>query len=409
MRETLTAVLVALLCSPIVQGQLAVRGDTVYTMAGDALRDGVVLLRDGKIERIGTSGSVQIPSGYRTVQAKVVTPGLIDAHSVVGLSGYLNQSHDQDQLERSDALQPELRAIDAYNPRERLVEYVRSLGITTIHTGHGPGSVISGQTMITKTAGESVDDAVLVPTAMVAATLGPRSEAPEGKSPGSRAKAVAMLRAKLVEATEYSSKRETAEEGEQPDRDLSLEVLGRVLKGELPLLVTVNRVHDILTAIRLADEFGFRLVLDGTSEVYLALDQVKSGGYDVILHPTMRRASGDAENVSFETASKLRAAGIRFALQSGFESYVPKTRIVLFEAAFAAANGLSFEEALASITIDAARILRVDNRVGSLQVGKDADVALFDGDPFEYTSHSVGVIIDGEMVSEGESYDLQEE
>jgi imidazolonepropionase-like amidohydrolase len=114
----------------------------------------------------------------------------------------------------------------------------------------------------------------------------------------------------------------------------------------------------------------------------------------------MQRANGDAENLSFETASVLRRAGVPFALQTGFEGYVPKTRVLLFEAAVAAANGLSFEEALASVTIDAARIIGVADRVGSLEAGKDGDVALYDGDPFEYTSHAIAVVVDGQVVSE---------
>jgi imidazolonepropionase-like amidohydrolase len=120
----------------------------------------------------------------------------------------------------------------------------------------------------------------------------------------------------------------------------------------------------------------------------------------VIVHPTMMRAVGEAENLSMETASRLRAAGIPFALQSGYESYVPKTRVVLFEASVAAAHGLTPEQALAAITIDAARILGVAQRLGSLEPGKDGDLALFDGDPFEYTSHVTGVVIEGRVVSE---------
>ncbi|HEY0404367.1 MAG TPA: hypothetical protein VGC89_01485, partial [Pyrinomonadaceae bacterium] len=143
--------------APEALAQLAVRAETLHTMAGPEIKDGVVLIRDGKIERVGPASQVRIPAGYKTLTARVVTPGLIDAHTVVGLAGYLNQPQDQDQLERSAPLQPELRAIDAYNPRERLIEYLRSFGVTTIHTGHGPGSLISGQTMIIKTQGE-VDD-----------------------------------------------------------------------------------------------------------------------------------------------------------------------------------------------------------------------------------------------------------
>ncbi len=381
------------------QAQLAVRGETVYTMAGAPIQDGVVLVRNGKIDRVGKASNVRIPNGWRTLTAKVVTPGLVDAHTVVGLSGYLGQSHDQDQIERSNPIQPELRAIDAYNPREKLVEWARNFGVTTIHTGHGPGALITGQTMIAKTAGETVDEAVIKPAAMVAVTLGNGARAASGKSPGTRSKMIAMLRGEFLKAQNYAKKQENAEEGKAPGRNLKLETLARVLKGELKLLVTVERANDILTAIRLANEFELPLVLDSVSEAHLVLDEIKAANVPVFLHPTMSRAGGERENLSLETAMKLKQAGIPFALQSGFEGYVPKTRVLVFEAAIAAANGLSFEEALASITIDAAKLLGVDDRVGSLEKGKDADIALYDGDPFEYVSHCVGVIINGEVVS----------
>src|SRR5687768_18504177 len=122
--------------------QIAVRGETVYTMAGQPISDGVVLIRNGKIERVGSAQQVNIPSGYQTLRAKVVTPGLIDARTVVGLSGYLNQPHDQMQLELSASIQPELRAIDAYNAQEKLVEWLRQYGVTTVQTGHAPGALM---------------------------------------------------------------------------------------------------------------------------------------------------------------------------------------------------------------------------------------------------------------------------
>src|SRR5688572_12909289 len=231
--------------------QLAVRGDTVYTMAGAPVRDGVVLIEGAKIRQVGPASAVQVPAGWRTLRAKVVTPGLVDAHTVVGLAGYLNQPHDQDQVERNAAMQPELRAIDAYNPRETLVEYVRSYGVTTIHTGHGPGQLISGQTMVVKTAGRTVEEALLRPAAMVAATLGEGARATQGRSPGTRSKMIALLRAELIKAREYADKAAKAQKGSEPARDLHLETLSQVLKGDLPLLVTVHRSHDILTALRL--------------------------------------------------------------------------------------------------------------------------------------------------------------
>jgi imidazolonepropionase-like amidohydrolase len=391
----------ALLASlgPTLTAQVAIRGERVHTVAGPVIADGVVVIRDGKVQQVGPASQVKVPAGYRLLQARVVTPGLIDAHTVVGLSGYLNQTHDQEQVERTASLQPDLRAIDAYNPQERLVEWVRSHGVTTMHTGHGPGVLVSGQTMIVKSRGRTVDEAVMVPQAMIAVTIG-ESAREATKGPGTRAKMVALLRTELIKAQEYDRKRETAAEDKKPARDLRLEALARVLKREVPLLVTVHRSQDIMSALRVAKEFNVRLVLDGAAEAFLVLDQIKEAGVPVIVHPTMARSGGETENLSMETAAKLKKAGIPFAFQSGFESYVPKTRVLLYEAAVAAANGLTFDETLAAATLDAARLLGISDRVGSLEPGKDGDVVLYDGDPFEYTSHVVGVVIQGEVVSQ---------
>ncbi len=397
---------VALVASPAL-AQVAVRAGTIYTMAGPPIRNGVVIVRAGKIVEVGPAGSVRIPPGFKVLEAAVVTPGLIDAHTVVGLAGYLNQAQDQDQLDRTEPIQPELRAMDGFNVRERLVEWVRGLGVTTIHTGMGPGAVISGQTMIAKTRGGSAEEAALVQEAMVAATLGGGAiDGRPGKAPGTRAKAIAMLRGELLKAQQYAKKLKLADVSKRPARDLRQETLARVLARELPLLVTVNRDADIVAVLRVAKEFNLRLVLDGAAEAYLVLDEIKVAGVPVIVHATMARAGSpeggsETENISMETASKLSAAGIPFAIQSGYESYVPKTRVVLFEAGVATAFGLTPEQALASITINAARILGVDRRVGSIERGKDGDLALYDGEPLEYTTHCVGVVIEGQVVSEG--------
>ena len=375
------------------EAQIAVKGETVWTMVGEPIANGVVLIKNGKIEAVGPAGSVNIPASYRIISAKVVTPGLIDAHSVIGLNGYLNQPHDQMALEGSNSIQPELRATDAYNAEEKLIEYVRGFGVTTIHTGHQPSALISGQTMIAKTIGKNVDEATIVPAAMIAVTLGQSGIAGAGKSPGTRAKQIAMLRAELIKALENSKKTDAP-------KDLKSEILVKVIKREIPLLVTVNKSQDIMSALRLAKEFNIRIVLDGVSEAHILLNEIKASGFPVIVHPTMARAGGDTESLSLTTASKLKAAGIPVALQSGYEGYVPKTRVVLFEAAMAAANGLSRSDALSLITIDAAKILGIDARVGSIAVGKDADIAMFDGDPFEFTSHCTGTIINGAVVSE---------
>ncbi len=428
--------------------QIAVKGETVWTMAGEPITNGVVLVNNGKIEAVGAASQIKIPNNYRVINAKVVTPGLIDAHSVVGLAGYMNQPHDQMQLDTSSPIQPELRAIDSYNPEEKLVEWLRQFGITTIHTGHAPGALISGQTMIAKTVGKTADAAAIVPLAMIAVTIGESALANGGRSPGTRAKQAAMLRAELIKAVEAVRRTETAPTNrttqttnvttntnppnnndnspnqanpnsllknpptqtnqnsatqtstQPPPTDLRSEIMQRVVRREIPLLVTAHRAQDIMTALRIAKEFNVRIILDGAAEAFMVIDEIKAANIPVIIHPTMYRAGGEMESLSMTTAAKLKAAGIMVALQSGFEGYVPKTRVVLFEAGVAAANGLSMRDALATITIDAAKILGLDSRIGSLVKGKDADLAMYDGDPFEYTTHCTGTIINGQIASE---------
>ena len=393
------AVACALLSASALRAQnLAIRGKTVHTMNGAPIADGVVVIRDGKIAAVGPAASTAIPEGFRTLEAAVVTPGLIDAHGTAGVSGLMNTEHDQDQLDHTGPVQPELRAIDAYNPADKLVAYLRGYGITTLHTGHAPGELISGQTCIVKTRGKTIEDAVVTPEAMVAVTLGEQARHADKTSPGTRGKAVAMLRAELVKAGEYQRKQAIADPAKHPDRDLKLEMLSRVLRREVPLLITANRAQDIASALRLAEEFEVRIVLDSASEAYVLIDEIRKAGVGVIVHPSMQRAVGETDNQSFETAARLHAAGIPVAMQSGYEGYVPKTRVVLFEAAITAANGLSFEGALATITRDAARLLGIDDCVGTLEPGKDGDVALYDGDPFEYTTHCTGTVISGEIV-----------
>lgn len=399
MKKQITLFIFALIVgfSSAVNAQIAVKADTLYTMEGPKIVNGVVLVKNGSIEAAGSASDIQIPSHYEVREASVVTPGLIDAHSVVGLAGIYNQDSDQDQLDRSNAIQPELRAIDAYNAREELVKFVLNKGVTTTHTGHGPGALASGQTMIAKTAYNTVEKALVDSATTVAFTLGSGVSRNFDK-PGTRSKGVAMLRQKFIDAREYAEKRKAEDPSKRPAKDLRKEALADVLNGELTAMITAHRAHDIMTALRLKKEFGFNMILDGAAEAYLVLDEIKAAGVPVIIHPTMIRTYGDAKNASFTTASKLDEAGIPFAFQSGFEGYVPKTRIILYEAAIATAYGLPREQALHALTKQPAQILGISDRVGSIARGKDADLVLFDGDPLEYTTHISSVIVDGKVV-----------
>jgi len=401
--------------SAIAAPPLVVQAKRVLTAAGQTIENGTVVCIDGKIKAIGKTGEVAIPDNATILKSEVAMPGMVDVRTCAGLSGILNVKHDSDQIEHSSPLQPELRAIDAYNPREELVEYLRSFGVTTIHTGHAPGELMSGQTLIAKTIGNTIEEALMVDGRAIAATLAESSTKSGKASPGTRGKQMAMLRSLLIEAQEFQTKlnakanpkpavsdaaeKEKEKESDPIARNLRLEILVEVLAGKKALLITADRAQDIASAIRLGDEFKIRIWLDSAADAHLMIPQIKAAGVSVLLHPSMARASGEKENLSLQSASKLYAAGIPFAIQGGFEAYVPKVRVVLFEAAIAAAHGLNYNAAIESITISPARILGIQDRVGSLEVGKDADVALYDGDPLEYTTHCVGVVINGKIVS----------
>ena len=396
---------------------VVVKAKKIITVSGKPIENGAIVCKGGKIVSVGDAASLAIPPGAIVKEAHVVTPGLIDVRTCVGLSGIINVDHDSDQLESSSPLQPELRATDAYNATEELVEYIRSFGVTTIHTGHAPGELMSGQTIVAKTIGNSVEESLLVDGRAVCATLAEASKKSGKQSPGTRGKQMAMLRTIMLEAVEYRKKTTKASDntkttdskepgskdsGDLPARNLRLETLVEVLDGKKALLITADRAQDIATALRFAAEFGISIWLDSAAEAQTMIPQIQASKVTVLLHPSMARASGEKANLSFETASLLRKSGIPFAIQGGFEPYVPKARVVLFEAAVAAAHGLSREDAIESITLSPAKILGIADRVGSIEVGKDADLALYDGDPFEYTTHCVGVIVNGKVYN-GES------
>lgn len=369
---------------------LVIRAETLLPVSGPA-RTGVdVMIENGKIARIGPN--LVIPIGARVVAAKVVTPGFVDCWGTVGLAGALNvRGTDQDALDRSGPIQPEVRALDAFNPREPLVRWVRSRGVTTVLLGFEPGEVVQGTMSLVKLRDGTADACALVPEWGVAAALGPYSLRDSG-APGTRGKQAAVLREELIKA------RAAASEGATHRTRL----LKRLLAREIPLVLHADRAQDIATALRLANEFGLRVILAGASEATAVLDEIRRAKAAVFLHPAMDPAEGDKEEMSFETAGRLADAGLPFGLTTGYVAYVPKTRVLPFEAAIFAAYGLGEDRALRAMTLDAARLLGIDGRVGSIEVGKDADLALFDGPPLEPTTRCVGTVIDGVAVEDGE-------
>lgn len=396
MKKTIT-ICILLLGSLTLRGQIAIKAETIYTVSGSPIKNGIVLVKDGKIENVGTG--LSIPEGYKMFETKVLTPGLIDARTLVGISGSLNIPTDQDQLDKTSPIQPDLRAIDAYNPEENLVKVVRDYGVTTIHTGHGVGALVSGQTMIAKTKAGTVETVVLQPWSMLAMTLGP-SVSSNFTSPGTKAKQMAMIRTEFLKAQSYQKKLADNDPAKRPAMDLNMDVLVKILKGDIKALITANSSTDIMNAIRLAKEFNFKLVINGAAEAYRLIPEIKAANAEIVLHATMARNGGDMVNMNRESAAILTAAGIPVSIESGYEAYVPKTRIILFEAGQAMVHGLSFDEALKTITLNPARLLGIEKRVGSIEKGKDADLVLYNGDPFEYLTKVCVVIIDGVVVKE---------
>ena len=407
-------VLLALPGSAVAQPPIAIEAETLYTSGPQGtLSNGVVLVRDGRISLVGPAAEVEIPDDALVYRAKVVTPGLIDAQSTVGLSGLYNVPADQDHDEKSGPLQAGLRVIDGFNPEEPLLRWLLAHGVTAVQVSPGEANPVAGQAGGFKTwapPGSGVSEFELrFPSALVF-NLGetPKSTYAEARrAPTTRMGTAALIRGALTEAGEYMGKRSAASragskrggEGAQPpERSLANDAFALVLTREIPALFVARREDDLETALRLGEEFGLELQLADATEGYLLADRIARAGVPVLAGPVMERVGRlETMNASFENAAILAAAGVPVLFRSGFESYVPKVRVVLFEAAIAAANGFGFDEALDALTSRAARVLGVGDRIGSLEPGKDADLVLFDGDPFEYRSRVEHVLVGGEL------------
>jgi imidazolonepropionase-like amidohydrolase len=390
----------------------AVLADHLYTMAdGTQGGPGMVLIRDGKVEAVRSGSQQKPPDGYTALKAAFATPGLIDADTTAGISGAYNIPADQDQDEATDPNTADVRTLDSFNPNERLLKVLNQYGVTTVQTAPGPRNPIAGRAGIFKTAGigsapATVEQLAVRQESAMVFNLGDTPKITYGKkekAPTTRMKTAEIIRHALSDAKAYEEKwdkwkKEGGDISKQPTRDMKLEALVPVVDGKLPAIFNAYRADDIDTAIRIGNEFHLRYMLASVTEGYLITDVIRRAGVPCLPGAVMQRSeSMETANATFENAAILKRAGIPIALMSGYEGYVPKNRILLFEAGIAAANGLGMEEALRTVTASAAKVLAIDDRVGSLDPGKDADIALFDGDPFEYTSHVVAVLVGGQL------------
>lgn len=381
---------------------------TIFVLAGrlhgtakGTIENGIVKVEDGKIAFVGPRAELAVPEGAAVLAAAEVTPGLIDPFTIVPLSGEYNIVADQDADEKSDPNQADTRVLDAFHPREPLLRFLLEQGITVVHATPGRDNVIAGMTGVFRTNGRTADAmAIRFPHAMLFNLGAVPKETYPGKRPGTRMGTAALARAALTEAADHARKLKAAkDEASRPERNLKHEALGLALDRKVKAFFCAQRSDDLLTAIRLANEFKLDLVLGLAAEGYLVADEIAAANVPVILHPTMQRI-GDLEtfNSFLGNAAALSDKGIKVGIASAAEGYVPKTRVVRHEAAMAMVHGLGFEGALRAVTLDAARILGIDDKHGSLEPGKVADLVLYDGNPFEHATHVTYVLMDGRIV-----------
>ena len=393
--------MLAWLVTAALAAPLVFKADEVRPVSGPPIADGVVVVDDGKIIAVGPQGEVEEPEGATVFEGAVLTPGLIDALTTAGLTGPHNHPPDQDHAESDHPVRPDLRALDGYLGTDPLVGWIRSLGVTTVHSAPSPGQPVGGRTLIAKTTPAPADAVAVVPDAMVMLSLGDGPKWRFGdQGTASRMGAAALVRQTLAAAREYAERRRLPA-ADRPPIDLGMEALVEALAGERKVVVHAHRADDLLTAVRIGEEFSLDLVIAGAAEGWLVAEQLAAAEVPVIVGPVMARSwkPGEQRNSAFDTAAVLADAGVPIAFLSGHEGYVPKVRVVLWEAAIAGANGLGEDRTLEALTLGAARILGIEDRTGSLEVGKDADLALYDGDPFEYTSHACAVVVSGVVES----------
>jgi imidazolonepropionase-like amidohydrolase len=388
--------------------RLAIFAGLIHTVSGEAIQDGVILVEDGKVKQIGSRQNVTVPESTPLVAAAVVTPGLIDAHSVVPISGELNIPADQEQDEQSDPNQADLRVLDSFNPNEPLLQFLRSQGVTVVQAVPGRVNVIAGQAGIFRTNGRTAEKMALRSPSGILINLGEIPKASyTGKLPTTRMGTASLVRNAMTQAQNNAQKRAKAKDGDkQPARNLKLEALELALDGKVPVIFSAHRADDLVTALRLSKEFNLKATLDLATEGYLVARTLADAKVPVVVHPTMQRIGSSMEtyNTQLCNAAILANHNIPVAIGTGFEGYVPKTRVLRHEAAVAMVNGLGPDRALRAITLDAAKLLGIDDRFGSIEEGKVADLVLYDGDPFEHSTHVIGTIMAGKVVYDRNDY-----
>ena len=384
---------------------MAIKGGKIFTITKGVIEKGTILIDEGKIVNAGAD--VTVPDGAEVIDAedKIVMPGLVEAHCHIGIWEEKIGWAGSDGNEATDPATPQVRAIDGIkaNADEGGLEAALKTGVTTAQILPGSANVIGGTGVVVKTAKKPVVDEMIVrnPSGMkVAFGENPRRVygVDQKKMPSTRMGVAGVLREWLQKAKSYMEKKELFkdEPEKMPEKDLRLEALIPVLKGEIPLRAHAHRADDVATAIRIAEEFGLEMSWEHATEGHRIAEFIAGKGIPAVWGPSlMERPKWEMRELSFDTPKAFHDAGVKFAIQT--DAVGSSIAFLPLCAGMAVKHGLPYDEALKSITIIPAEILGVDDRVGSIEVGKDADLRILDGDPLELRTKVEMVIIDGKV------------
>jgi imidazolonepropionase-like amidohydrolase len=385
-------------------GALAIVGGRVAPIVGPDIPGGTVLIENGRIVAVGAADAVAVPYGAQVLDAagSWVLPGFIEAHGHVGVSEEAEGWAGEDTNEMTEPVTAHVRAIDAINPADMAFRDAISGGVLAVNVNPGSGNPIGGQTVALKCWGRTVDEMALRQPSGMKSALGENPKRVYGeqkKSPSTRLGTAAVIRGALVAAANYleridAEQRKPEAERKPVDRDLKLEALGLVLRRQIPWRQHCHRADDIATAIRIADEFGYDLVIDHGTEAHLLADIIAARGIPVIIGPLLTsRSKVELRNRSLANPGRLAKAGVTIAITT--DHPVVPVNFLAHQAALAVKDGLDRETARQALTINPARIVGIDDRLGSIEPGKDADLVIWSGDPLDVLSRAVRVFIDG--------------
>lgn len=390
---------------------LYIIGGKILTMTGEIWDKGYICIENGKIKELGPmvdGAPFPLPEDALVINALglLVMPGLIEAHCHMGITEEKKGMEGDDCNETVDPITPYLRSMDAINPIDAAFTDALRAGITSAMIGPGSANVVGGTFSFVKTFGRSIDEMIVLAPAAMKIAFGENPKvnySGQGKSPATRMAIAAMLREELFKAQRYYEKKQEGMKREE--EDFRYECWIPVFEKKIPLKAHVHRADDIQTAIRIAKEFHLDMTLDHCSEGHLIAQQVKKSGFPAIIGPDLSsRSKIEVQNMAFKTVGILNKEGVKTAITT--DHPVSLIQSLPICAGFAIKSGMNEMEALKSITIYPAEICRVDHRVGSLEIGKDADIAIFDDLPIRVQAKTMCTIIEGRIVYADETFSL---